>query len=211
MSSLLLLFLLQHGIVSARAGLITFQKGGTTVERIQHLPVDKPIRTYRFAKIEAMLNPGSYLRVDQNSEFALECADLDQITIRLISGRAVIEAVGIQKKNAIAVRAAAHELRIVKPGVYSFSDGVAAVRDGRLEIADSAVVVEKGWQLNWTNAGLEKTRIRSDELHPIEKWSRQRSLELNPPTKVRPRTSRGGTIVYSGRKNYGFSRLRIAG
>src|SRR5437667_5524783 len=46
------------------------------------------------SRVEVLLNPGSYLRVTENSEFELTDNSLNNLQLKLIKGSAIIEATG---------------------------------------------------------------------------------------------------------------------
>ncbi|MBI4474061.1 MAG: hypothetical protein HY646_15435 [Acidobacteria bacterium] len=178
MNTLLLLILLQHPILAAKAGYLTYLNGMTSVKLDEFIRPGELVRTFKHTKIEAMLNPGSYLRVDESTEFVLESAALDRIAIRLKKGSIVIEAADVTQKNAITVRSEDLEFRIVKPGFYRFSEGSASVHEGKLLVPMRDNVVEKGWKLIWLDSAVEKKLIEKWESHPLEGWSQYRSAQI---------------------------------
>ena len=93
-------------IISATAGGINFVSGNVTVQRRgasgqqaltanDNLKTGDSVTTGAGGKVEVLLNPGSYMRVDENSEFELADASLDNLRVRLLRGSAVVEVTGV--------------------------------------------------------------------------------------------------------------------
>src|SRR5207249_3288315 len=101
MSSLILMMLLQlpttQFLVSTKAGLVNYVQGTTTVKAATVLAAGKIVQTGPGGAIEILLNPGSYLRMGENSRVVLEKADLYDIAVRILDGSMIIEANGFDK------------------------------------------------------------------------------------------------------------------
>src|SRR5678816_1715153 len=52
------------------------------------------VKTGLDGRVEMLLNPGSYMRVGENSEFELADNSLDNLEVRLIRGTAIVEVTG---------------------------------------------------------------------------------------------------------------------
>ncbi|MCA1558616.1 MAG: FecR family protein, partial [Acidobacteria bacterium] len=84
-------------VVSAKAGGINFVSGNVTVLRKgtstnlavtdeDNLESGDVVTTGTGGRVEVLLNPGSYMRVAENSEFELTDASIDHLRIKLLSG-----------------------------------------------------------------------------------------------------------------------------
>src|SRR5436190_17287765 len=84
-------------MISARAGGINAVTGGAKVHLkggadwqllsvTDDLEAGDMVRTELGARVEMLLNPGSYLRLGENSEFELVNNSLDNLEVRLIRG-----------------------------------------------------------------------------------------------------------------------------
>src|SRR4030095_12394061 len=96
MTTFLLALMMQY-IVSTKAGLVNYVQGAANVKVAQSIPMGSPIRTGSEGFTEIFLNPGSFLRLGQNSEAVLLGIELVNVSVRLNSGTAVVEAAGFDK------------------------------------------------------------------------------------------------------------------
>src|SRR5438874_9825656 len=90
-------------LVSTKAGLVNYVQGAATVKAATSVPAGKPIGTGPGGAVEILLNPGSYLRMGENSQVVLDKVDLSDISVRIIQGSAVLEANGVDKDLPIHV------------------------------------------------------------------------------------------------------------
>ena len=134
MKTLILLLLVQHVVISAKAGMVTLSHGWVNLDARSHVGEGNPLTTGTDSKVEILLSPDSYLRMKSDSEIVLECEDLDQIAVRLTKGEAIIDVARIDKKMPISVRVGDLETHIRKSGIYLFqSDGVFVLK-GELRV-----------------------------------------------------------------------------
>ncbi len=82
MSYLALLFMFQV-TVSTRAGYVNYVQGPANVKVTQSVSVHTPIRTEGGAFAEVLLNPGSYVRLGENSEIELDSIEMPNLGVRL--------------------------------------------------------------------------------------------------------------------------------
>src|SRR5262245_5218624 len=129
---LALLFALLQLVVSAKAGLVHAVYGNATVAAGEQLRAGKPIETGPRSHVEILLNPTSYLRLDENSAAVLESVDLDHIVIRVKSGAVVVLARDADSEIPIHVLSGSLDALILSKGIYRFTNGGAAVVDGKL-------------------------------------------------------------------------------
>ncbi|HEY7545456.1 MAG TPA: FecR domain-containing protein, partial [Blastocatellia bacterium] len=86
------------------------------------------------------LNPGSYLRISENTEVVFLDTSLDNLKIELLRGAAIVEvAVAEREQGAIAsIITPQAEFRIAKGGLYRFdvdaAKTIAVVRKGKLVV-----------------------------------------------------------------------------
>src|SRR5688572_14775067 len=90
-------------VVSTKAGLVNHIEGAVNITANASIDAGVPLKTGPAGFAEVLLNPGSFLRVGENSEVIVENVELDTIAVRLVSGTAVIEAAGVSKKQPITV------------------------------------------------------------------------------------------------------------
>lgn len=171
-----MIVLLMQFVIATKAGYVNHVQGEVNVKVAQGAQAGSIIKTGADGYAEILLNPGSFLRVGENSEVTLESVDLTAIDLRVISGTATVEASGVSKKNPITVHTQTLATEIIDDGLYLFTDGKALVRTGKLRPADSKNVLKKGWQLAATDSGYQTAKVAKDTSDtPVEIWSRGRS------------------------------------
>src|SRR5712671_2907487 len=90
MTSLMLVLMLQVAgastqfLVSTKAGLVNYVQGSATVKAASVAPAGKPIMTGLGGAVEILLNPGSYLRMGENSKVVLDKVELYDIALRIL-------------------------------------------------------------------------------------------------------------------------------
>lgn len=138
-------------------------------------------------RVEMLLNPGSYLRLGENSEFELANNSLENLEVRLVRGTAIVEATGAEDTElSINITTPHAKLAIVRRGLYRVNviPGDATeliVRKGRVMLTDSHTKVKGGNKVIFSNnsflvAKLEKAdKKRFDD---VDAWSKQRAQTL---------------------------------
>ncbi len=174
MTSLMFVLMMQY-VISMKAGLVNHVQGGVNIEATQNLVAGAPVKTGPDGFAEILLNPGSYLRLGENSEAVLDSIELRNIAVRIVSGAAVIEAVGFDKRFPMKVTSGTLAVEIIKDGIYTFSDGKVTIVEGVLRAVDNQkAVFKKGRQVS-KNGGYSALKVKKGDLTPVETWSRDRS------------------------------------
>src|SRR5579862_9184219 len=123
-------FIVMQFIISAKAGLVNAVEGPVNVQVQQQVEAGAPIQTAPMGKVEILLNPGSFLRLDENSEAVLDSVELTNIAIRILAGSAIVESSSVEKDNPIRVTDGSLSVLITAPGLYKFTANTAAVLEG---------------------------------------------------------------------------------
>jgi hypothetical protein len=92
--------------------------------------------TTKTGKVELLLTPGVFLRVDDNSSVTMVSPDLADIDVTVDTGRAAVEALDIMKENDIRLGLDDVSTRLLDNGLYEFDaehDRVF-VFDGKAEV-----------------------------------------------------------------------------
>ena len=166
-------------MISAQAGLVNYVEGPANVQLHQQVPAGIPIQTGPQGHAEILLNPGSFLRLGENSTVVLDSIELTQIAIRVMNGAALIESAEIDKQAPIRVTMGNLKTLIISPGLYRFSDQTASVIDGKLRTVDSSVTAKKGQQVTAIDDRYEKRKITLNaDAVELDRWSERRSSEL---------------------------------
>ena len=194
MSSFVLVLLMQY-VVYTKAGYVNHVEGAVNVKATDNVPAGAPIKTGSGGFAEILLNPGSYLRLGENSEAVLDGIELTHIALRLVSGSGVIEAIRFSKKSPLHVKSGNLEVDIVKDGIYKFSDGQAFVVTGGLQTPGNKIVFKKGWQVS-NGAGFQALKVKTSPT-PLEFWSRNRSKAIAEANMSIVRSLRGTSALNS--------------
>src|SRR5215218_8184327 len=88
-------------VITAKAGGVNFVEGSVTVERKtgisghlvkgDRLEVGDRVSTAADGKAEILLNPGSYLRLGENSAFEFKTTSLDDLQLKIQKGSVILE------------------------------------------------------------------------------------------------------------------------
>jgi hypothetical protein len=140
-------------------------------------------------KVEMLLTPGIFLRLDKNSTVKMVSPDLTHTEVLLERGRVEVEADQLYPQNRILIDQKGGQTQILKNGLYEFNadnntvrtfDGKAAVYPGdNLQSNVKPVDVKGGHQLALTGeavkpVGFDKDRSQDD----LYRWSSLRSQYL---------------------------------
>jgi hypothetical protein len=183
-------------LISAKAGGINFVSGNVTVLRkgmkSQEAVTDQDnlesgdvVTTGMGGRVEVLLNPGSYMRVAENSEFEMTNTALDNLRVRILKGSVIIEVVGTDDtKVSLDILTPQTSAKIIKRGLYRFNvlqSGATEVlvRKGRALVGPSALVVKSGNMISISRNGMsEVAKIDKRAQDSLELWSRERAEYL---------------------------------
>lgn len=183
-------------IISAKAGGINFVSGNVTVQRrrstrqkeltsTDDLATGDRVNTGAGGRVEVLLNPGTYMRVDENSEFELANASLDDLLVKLVKGSAVVEVSGADGvKLAIGFNTPQTEALIVKGGIYRFNvlpneTTEILVRKGKVLYGRGASnELKSGKKLLIGRGVLEVAKLEKKDQDSLDIWSKDRAQLL---------------------------------
>src|SRR6185295_5668265 len=110
------------GGVNAVTGRVSVKRDGKPTRLVtsqDDLESGDIVSTSVSGQVEVLLNPGTYLRLAERSEFVMEDTSLDNLLVRLNKGSAIIEATGPGEAELyIPIVTAQQRMTIVRPGVY---------------------------------------------------------------------------------------------
>jgi hypothetical protein len=180
--------------ISAKAGGVNLVSGRVMVRRTgqaEQLLTDQDnltssdiVSTASGARIEVLLNPGSYFRATENSEFELTDSSLNNLQVKLIRGSAVVEATGADDTQLrIGIVTDQSRFVIIRRGVYRINvqPGLTEVlvQKGRILINDSqAGIVKGGARVVFTNNSFLTSKLSRKDLDDFDGWSKQRAETL---------------------------------
>jgi hypothetical protein len=184
-------------IISARAGGVNFVEGEVNVRLAgqkdwQRLGVKDDlrsgdtVRTGPDGRVEVLLNPGSYFRAGEGTEFTLSDDSLDKLQLDIVRGSAVVEAVGYDNLDlSININTPKGRVQIVRTGVYRFNvqpsgETEVAVFKGRALVGegDAALVVKAGNVIHLGAGGTQVAKLDKNDRDALDNWSRERGKEL---------------------------------
>lgn len=112
--------------------------------------------TTKTGKVELLLTPGVFLRVDDNSSVRMVSPDLANIDVSVETGRASVEVLNIMKANDIRLDLNAVSTRLLDDGLYEFdaNRGQVLVFQGKAEVYDAGQTLKlKGGRMATLAAG----------------------------------------------------------
>lgn len=183
-------------IISATAGGINYVSGNVTVERAgsqrhhaltskDDLKTGDSVTTGAGGRVEVLLNPGSYMRVDENSEFELEDASLDNLRVKLVKGSAILEVTGADGvKLELRIITPQTDVLIIRRGIYRFNvlpneTTEVAVRKGRALYGKGlANQLKDGQKVLLERSRMEVAKLDKKNQDTLDLWSKERAETL---------------------------------
>jgi hypothetical protein len=185
-------------VVSARAGGVNYVFGDVQYRRAgkdrwqalstkDDLRSGDSVRTGATGLVEVLLNPGSYLRLGTASEFELTDGSLEGLRLRIVRGRAVVEATGYDNHGLlIKVDTPQTQVSIIRSGIYRIDapaggPTTVTVQKGRARVgADeaTATLLKGGAVARVAGAGVEVAKLDKRNRDELDQWSRERGEEL---------------------------------
>jgi hypothetical protein len=135
------------------------------------------MQTGQGGAVEILLNPGSYLRMGENSKVVVERADLFDIAVRILEGSMVITANGFTKDLPLHVATGDLKMEIIKDGIYLFADGKVVVVDGKIRDAtNGGLIYSKGYMIS-DDKGYRAQKVKTFTT-ALELWSQKRDAQI---------------------------------
>ena len=187
--------------ISAKSGMINYVEGEPTVSNRefsdprqvmprQQLVKGDVLQTEGDQRVEMLLNPGTYLRVAENSRVRVLATAFDEMRFSLEKGTAILESVNLRRKvHRLRIMTPSGDLRVLKKGLYRFEvDAEGQVRvtvfRGKLRwIQEQTRIADlksgKAFDLNRSAKGrLHFSKVGKDPFDEINRWSRKRAVAL---------------------------------
>ena len=176
------------GGVNAVTGRATVRSHGNTEWQLltikEDLETGDVVRTGLDGRVEMLLNPGSYMRIGENSEFELADNSLENLEVRLIRGTAIVEATGADDTELLINIVTPHtKLAIVRRGLYRLNvvpgdNTELIVRKGRVMLDDSHTKVKGGNKVVFSSRSFSIAKLEQTDkknLDDLESWSKHRA------------------------------------
>lgn len=173
------------------------------------------VRTGLDGRVEMLLNPGSYLRIGENSEFELTDTSLENLEVRLVRGRAIVEVTGADDTELLINITTPHtRMAIVRRGLYRVNvvPGDATeliVRKGRVLLEPTHTKIKGGDKVVFSDNSFSVAKLRKGDKtrDDLEAWSKERAETLaraNSRLPARALTS----LIASYRSDWWLSNFR---
>jgi FecR protein len=142
---------------------------------------------------EALLNPGSYLRLSENSEVRAVSVDLDSVRFELIKGSVIAEVGQIDKKAPIEIMTPHGVLTIAKAGLHRIdakqTSTLVSVRQGEIHLgtrsdfaAKQSFKIKRGKVVTLTGTPQpgpsDIAKLDQDAIDKFDTWSFDRAQAL---------------------------------
>lgn len=161
------------------------------------------------SRAEVLLNPGSYLRLNQNTVVRALSTSLAQIRFEVIKGDAIVEIGQVEKKNPLEIVTPNGTLTMSKDGLHRINvdDGrtVISVRQGELQLGtrqdlatNQTFKLGRGKTAELTGAPKPLlTKLDKDAVDDFDRWSFDRAQTLMAANLSALRRSRtASTLAY---------------
>lgn len=195
--------------ISAKAGGVNSVSGQVMVKRVGQAPQmltsqddlgsGDVVNTEAGSQAEILLNPGTYLRLAEQSEFEMVDNSLDSLLVKLNKGSAIIEATGPENfELRIPIITEQQKMTIIRAGIYRINvrPGVTElfVRKGRMALGnDHENIIKSGKKLTFSSAGQSIAKVEKTDQDEFDDWS-----------KVRGQTLARANVKLSGRTLNGY-------
>jgi len=142
---------------------------------------------------EALLNPGSYLRLSENTEVRAVSVDLNSVRFELIKGSVIAEIGQVDKKTPIEILTPHGALTIAKAGLHRIdakgSATIVAVRQGEINLgtasdfaANQSLKIKRGKVVTLTGSAQpgpsDIAKLDKDAVDKFDSWSFNRAEAL---------------------------------
>lgn len=172
----------RSGVVSIIDGDVTFKRGKSDWEPLiegDELRSGDVVRTAETGRVEILLNPGTYLRVAENSEFAFPDLATFRLTLSLLKGSAILEASVIDV--SIKLTTPQYMFTITRDGLYRFNttaDGRSEmmIRKGRVTVAGAEIKEGKKVVIEHAPPAIQAFDKKAED--DFDVWSKSRAKTL---------------------------------
>jgi hypothetical protein len=180
--------------ISAKAGGVNAVSGQVMVKRTGQAPQlltsqddlasGDVVNTGAGSQAEILLNPGTYLRLSEDTEFELVDNSLDSLLVKLNKGSAIIEATGPgEVELRIPIITQQQKMTIVRAGIYRINvrPGITElfVWKGRMALSGGRDdIIKSGKKITFSSAGQSIAKLEKAEKDQFDDWSKLRGETL---------------------------------
>lgn len=213
-------------VISARAGGVNAVTGRTSMRPHgnnewrqltikEDLEIGDVVSTGTDGRVELLLNPGSYMRVGENSEFELADTSLENLEVRLLKGTAILEVTGADDAELfIGITTPHTKMSIIRRGLYRVNvvpgdNTELIVRKGRVMLEGTHTKVKGGDKVVFSSSSFSVAKLSDAEKKDsdvLDSWSRDRAQALAKENNNLSRRTLD-SFAQSFRSDWGFSGL----
>ena len=178
-------------VISAKAGAVNYVEGKVSVARQEgksgyllkgdELEIGDVVSTGADGRVEILLNPGSFVRLAENSVFEFASTALEDLQLNLKGGSAMLEVI-TDNEFTFAVNTPKAKLFIVKSGVYRvdvLSDGTGKIEVWKGGANANGTEIKSGRQATVSGNQTAVVKFDRDDKDALEVWSKSRAKELS--------------------------------
>ncbi|MDQ3633921.1 MAG: FecR domain-containing protein [Acidobacteriota bacterium] len=180
-------------VISAKAGGVNLTQGNVFVKREDstngllvkgdNVKIGDKVITEKNSKAEILLNPGSYARLGENSEFKFITTSLDDLELQLNRGSVIFE-VFADNDFKITVNAPNSTFYLIESGVYRVD--VLANGSSRLQVwkgkaltgDTNSTKIKKSREIIMNGSQVAVVKFDRDEKDLFDEWSQDRAKQL---------------------------------
>lgn len=182
----------QNYVISAKAGIINYFYGDIYVENAKNrtrqilaksdeLANNDIIAVGQNGKAEILLNPGSFLRLGENSKVEFLDVSLDSLSLKIYQGSALFEVMGYGNDDAkITIATPQKNLDIAESGVYRLNvtkDKTELIVWNGKAVVDSQLV-KSNRMVTFENGISTVAKYDKDNKDELDVWSKDRAKEM---------------------------------
>jgi FecR protein len=213
------------GGVNAVTGRVSMRaRGGLDWQLLtikEDLETGDVVKTGQDGRVEMLLNPGSYFRIGENSEFELSNNSLDNLEVKLIRGTAIVEATGADDTALwINITTPHTKIAIVRRGLYRLNvtpgdNTELIVRKGRAMHEASHTRINGGNKVKFQADTFSIAKLQKadkNNFDTLEVWSKERAETVAQANKkIRGRELSSLMLTSDYRWNQMFSAANAGG
>ena len=135
-------------------------------------------------KAEILLNPGSYIRIAEDSSFEFVSTSLDDLQIKMLKGSAMLEVIA-DRDFRISLKMPNSKFYLISSGVFRIDvldngDGKISVWKGKAQVGDlNATIVKSGKSATQNGNDVTVEKFVKDDKGSLESWSKNRAKEIS--------------------------------
>lgn len=205
-------------VISAKAGGVNFTEGRVVIARSDgrggqlvkgdEVQIGERVATGADGRAEILLNPGSYLRIDKETEFSFVSTSLDDLKIKLNSGSAIFEVIA-DDEFKVSIRMPKTQVELIRSGVYRLNvmaDGTAkiSVWKGTAFVGAAKTEVKPGRAATIDGNAAVVAKFDRGQKDGLDTWSKDRAKELTKINAGLQRRTLRDTLLNSFNRRGGW-------